>query len=405
MSRLRLLLLLGMLSRRLYSVAQVSPPADTARTQPGTPVVADPLTRRFSLIGPLDSAARPNRLSHERYPGPRRLRGTLGKQPVTVELDSTTGGYTGGFYYERTGRWLEARLDASAGARTVTLCETPTGDLTGRLRLPAKAAAQLKGTWENATGQHRYPFVLRETYAGAALYEQDLWEMWRYSVRRAGQPIARDSAIFHQLYVQVKLPKNPVAEQRLRQALAAPFASSVMPIYLDTLLARKQQQYGGYQFLGATDVVYNGSYLLSVLSITSLQQGPDYTPHEWYNGATFDLRTGRRLRLADLLVAKYQKRLLALFRRNLKLVLAKEPAYGPVGGAAARLPAGGFTLTPAGMVFTYDDRDDESLSRPGPGHPDRALEIVVTYEELLPLIRRAGPLTPVLQQRGLRPKK
>ncbi|UOQ70712.1 hypothetical protein [Hymenobacter cellulosilyticus] len=231
MSRVRLLLLLGLLSSRFWAVAQVVPQSvDTTRKAPAVPAVApevaDTLARKYSLIGPLDSAARPNLLFHERYPGPRRLRGTIGKQPVTVELDSAANSYTGGFYYDRSGRWLEVRLEAGPGSRTLHLCETPAGDLTGRLRLPTKAAAQLKGTWENADGRHQYPFVLRETYVGAAHYEQDLWEMWRYTVRRDTSYIPLDSAFFHQLYVRVSLPKNPVAEQRLRRALAAPFAPS-----------------------------------------------------------------------------------------------------------------------------------------------------------------------------------
>ncbi|MCB2376840.1 hypothetical protein LGH70_04565 [Hymenobacter sp. BT635] len=403
MSRVRLLLLGGLLSGSCVSVAQgVTQPADPARPPA---VVVDTLARKFSLVGPLDSATRPNQLVHERYPGPRRLRGTIGKQPVTIELDSANSSYTGAFYYDRSGRWLEVRLDARPGARTLHLCETPAGDLTGRLRLPAKAPAQLKGTWENADGRHQYPFVLRETYAGAARYEQDLWEMVRYTVRRDTSYIPLDSAFFHQLYVRVSLPNNPVAEQRLRRALAAPFAPELMPLYLDTLLARRQLQHNGYQFHGVGDVVYNGHNLFSVLRVSSFQQGPDYHPHEWYDGTTFDLRTGQRLRLADLLVAGYQKRLLALFRRGLKRALAAAPGYGPLGGAAPPLPVGGFVLAPAGLVFTYDDRDAATLGEPGAGHADRFLEVVLPYEELVPLVRRTGPLAPVLQERGLLPKK
>ncbi|UOQ51475.1 hypothetical protein [Hymenobacter cellulosivorans] len=406
MSRVRLLLLLGLLSGRLLAVAQgIGQPPDTARPPATPPPVVDTLARKYSLIGPLDSAARPNLLFHERYPGPRRLRGTIGKQPVTVELDSAATSYTGGFYYDRAGRWLEVRLDASPGPRTLNLCETPVGDLTGRLRLPPKAATPVRGTWENADGRRQAPFLLRETYLGAARYEQDLWEMWRYTVRRDTSYIPLDSAFFHQLYVRVSLPKSPGAEQRLRRALAAPFAPDLMPLYLDTLLARRQQQHNHYQFHGFTDVVYNGNNLFSVMRVASFQQGPYYEPHEWYDGATFDLRTGQRLRLADLLVADYKKRLLALFRRGLTRALAAAPGYGPLGGVAPRLPTGGFVLVPAGLVFTYDDRDAPSLSKPGADHADRFLEVVLSYEELLPLIRRKGPLAPVLRERGLLPKK
>ncbi|UOQ70713.1 hypothetical protein [Hymenobacter cellulosilyticus] len=178
-----------------------------------------------------------------------------------------------------------------------------------------------------------------------------------------------------------------------------------MPLHLDTLLARRQQQYNRYQFHGFTDVVYNGNNLFSVMRVSSFQQGPYYEPHEWYDGATFDLRTGQRLRLPELLVSDYKNRLLKLFRQGLQRALAAAPGYGQLGGPTPRLPTGGFVLTPAGLVFTYDDRDAPSLAKPRNAQADRFLEVVLTYEELLPLIRRKGPLAPVLRERGLLPKK
>ncbi|TGE28773.1 hypothetical protein [Hymenobacter metallicola] len=397
MRRLLVLLLAGLgLGSGPVAAQTLNPAADS---------VVRPVPGSASFVGPPDTSARPTRLYHERLAGPRRLRGAIGKFPITMELDSANGSYTGGYYYERWGVWQEARFDAGPGPRTVNVCETPAGDITGQLRLPGKKGGTVRGTWENADGRRTAPFTLRETYAKAARYEQDLWEMWRYNAWRETSQQPRDSAFFYQFYLEVKLPQNPGAERRLRQVLAAPVSAEMMPLYLDTLLRRKQRQDKGYQFHGSTDVVYNGNNLFSVMRVSSFQQGPDYQPHEWYDGVSFDLRTGRRLKLADLLVKDYQKRLLSLFQRSVERYLAGLPASRAVKAPLPRLPVGGFVLAPAGLVFTLDDRDDARLSKAGAGTADRFLEIVLTYEELLPLIKRSGPLGPVLQERGLVPKK
>lgn len=318
-----------------------------------------------------------------------------------MELDSVAGRYRGSFYFHQSGRWLEARL-TTAAAR-LPRREVVAGEEAGWFRLPTLAALPRKGTWQGSEGQV-FPLALRETYLGAARYEQPLWELRHYHLRRDSSRTTLDSAFFHRLYITVSLPQNPAAQQRLRRALAPPFGPAAMPVYLDTLLARKQQQAAGYQFHSATDVVYNAHSLFSVLEVTSRQQGPDYQSHEWYTGSTFDLRTGRRLPLAALLVPGYQKRLLALFRQALQQARPAQPGYGDIGGPSPRLPVGGFTLTPAGLVFTYDDRDDARLGQPD--YPtDRGLEIELPYADLLPLIRADGPLAPVLRERGLLPKK
>ncbi|TGE24548.1 hypothetical protein E5K00_04870 [Hymenobacter aquaticus] len=380
-----------------------------ARAQTLAVPAADSLaTDTLAATAPADTVVTqdpPSRLYHEVFAGPRRLRGTVGTQGISLELDSVGEGYVGGYYYDRQGRWLEVRLAATRPAGPALLCETPTGDLTGQLGLPARVATPFKGSWESAEGRLRLPVKLRETYADAARYQHDQWEGWRYSTRRQGQIIPLDSAFFHQQYLVVQLPQRPVAEQRLRRALAAPVAPARMPAYLDSVLRARQEEHNGYQFHAFSDVVYNANNVLSVVQVTTVQQGPDYQPHEWYEGRAYDLRTGRRLRLPDLLLPGYQKRLPLLFQQALRRYLADQPAYGPIGGAAPKLPTGGFALTPRGLVLTYDDRDDAALAQPGPGHPDRALEIVLTYEELLPLIRRTGPLVPVLRERGLLPKK
>jgi hypothetical protein len=125
--------------------------------------------------------------------------------------------------------------------------------------------------------------------------------------------------------------------------------------------------------------------------------------HEWSQSRTYDLRTGRRLRLADLLLPGYEVQVRRWLLQGLKSVW--EDTYYDGVGANGKLPASGFLATGTGLRFSYDDRDDESLGFPGPYHADRSIEVEIPYETLLPIIRPNGPLTALLLERHLLPRK
>ncbi len=72
---------------------------------------------------PLDTVRPANRVEHRVLPGPRRWRGMVGRQPVTLELDSTRFGWFGSYYYDRHGRPLRLGGDTPKPGNPLRLTE------------------------------------------------------------------------------------------------------------------------------------------------------------------------------------------------------------------------------------------------------------------------------------------
>jgi hypothetical protein len=215
-----------------------------------------------------------------------------------------------------------------------------------------------------------------------------------------------DSALFRGDYLRITLPQNPAAALRIQRVLGPPAALPKMAFYLDTLLRNRQRDQLGYYFTGEKYVVYNSNNLLSVVQSDRFSAAPDsgYGTHEWSQGYTFDLQTGKRLSLADLLTAGYQPRLRQLILQKLRKLWEANAYYDGIGDTG-KLPASGFVATGTGLNFSFDDRDDESLASPGPYHPDRTIEVEIPYATLLPLLKVAGPLASILKERNVVPQK
>lgn len=351
-----------------------------------------------------DGKKSPQPLSHHEHqvtPGPLRWRGTIGKQSVTLVFDTLHR--SGSYYYDRHGQNLELHAEGKSPRRPLILREsTAAVYASGFLHLQGAFASQLAGTWRSPNGRRSVPLALHEDYTAALRYDEELWTGAWYGTPDDDAQEA-DSAFLQQYYLRVRLPQNPAAEQRLQQALGPPVPEPRMAYHLDTLLSRKYENGAGYYYLGDKWLCYNSNYLLSLVQYTRFRESWEDTGHEWWEGQTYDLRTGRRLHLQDLLVPGYKARLSRLLLAELPQVW-ENPYYDGIG-ANGQVPAGGFVVSGTGLTFTYDERADESLASPGPYHADRTVEVELTYEQLLPLIRPAGPLGALLKERGLLPKK
>jgi hypothetical protein len=243
--------------------------------------------------------------------------------------------------------------------------------------------------------------LLRENYDDGVRYQVEHRELTRFVAPDTANGVAGNSAMFRADYLRIAFRQNPAAVLRIERALGPPAAPPQMAFYLDTLLRNRQREQSDYSFTGEKYVVYNSNYLFSVVQSERFST-EDY--HEWTQSYTFDLRTGKRLRLADLLVAGYQPKLRHLLLENLRLLWKSYPTYYDIGGSG-KLPTGGFVVTGTGLKFSYDDRDDDSLAYPGPYHADRVIDIEISYKALLPLIKVDGPLASVLKERNLLPQQ
>ncbi|MDB5270937.1 MAG: hypothetical protein JWP58_3977 [Hymenobacter sp.] len=351
------------------------------------------------------------RFEHSVEPGPRHWRGTIGQQAVTMELDSGFSGYYGHYYYDRRGRPLslsqepakqkgKARLDESF------FDESGLSVVSGYFLFDSPLRTRLTGTWHSPDGRRTLPVALHETYADALAYGTETWEVKNFGRDDSYDSTRLDSAELRQNYLSFR-PPLAAATRPLRAALGPPAAPPRLNHYLDSLLRTRHTGQSDYFFHSDAYVVYNSNQLFSVVQFEHFSAAEDddsgmYT-HEWSQRRTYDLRTGRRLRLADLLLPGYEQPLRRWLRQCLKSVWENQ-YYGEVG-ANGKLPAGGFSVTGTGLAFSYDDRDDDSLGFPGPYHADRSVEVEISYETLLPIIRLNGPLAALLRERHLLPIK
>lgn len=359
---------------------------------------------------PADTVRRANRVEHYLDPPTRRWRGKVGQQPVTLFLDSSYWRgvvYSGKYFYDRFGKTIFLSDVHKKSTSEIALGEQNTaGHSTGSLRLGPTLAPLLVGSWRNADGRRQLPVQLHEHYEDAIQVQVEHWNLTRFLAPDSLRGMVGDSALFRGEYLCIVLPQNPVAALRIERALGPPAAPLQMAYYLDTLLRDRQRDRPDYSYIGEKYVVYNSNNLFSLLQFDRFSAAADsgYDNHEWTQGYTFDLHTGKRLGLADLLTGGYQAKLRQLILQRLRKIWEANAYYDGVG-SAGKLPASGFVVTGTGLNFSFDDRDDESLASPGPYHADRTIEVEIPYEALLPLIKLAGPLAPLLKERNLLPRK
>ncbi|MDQ2795385.1 MAG: hypothetical protein M3Y12_15465 [Bacteroidota bacterium] len=369
----------------------------------------------FGAVGawgqPASPAAVPApRFDHDTRPSPRHWRGTIGAQAVTMELDSGFRFTFGSYYYGRRGRPLRlsqhepARYQGQTRFDEIFTDESGLDNRTGYFLFAGPLRAHLTGTWHSADGRRTLPVALRETYADALAYDEETWAVKRFTRDDFYDSTRLDSAELRQCYLQFRRPLA-AATRPIQTALGRPMPPPSINHYLDSLLRARRTDQPEYFFYGETYVAYNSNYLFSVVQLERFTATEDagINMHEWGQSRTYDLRTGRRLQLSSLLTPSYQVPLRRLLLQRLKLVWAGNAYYDGVGGKG-QLPAGGFLVTGTGLTFSYDDRDDDSLGSPGPYHADRSIDIEISYETLLPIIRPNSPLTALLQERHLLPR-
>ncbi|MDO7847387.1 hypothetical protein Q5H92_13540 [Hymenobacter sp. M29] len=346
----------------------------------------------------------PPRFDHNSTPGPRHWRGTIGQQAVTLELDSGRWGYHGQYYYDRRGRTLGLSQESKIRkGRQTELVERDDWKPTGTLLFNGPLRAQLTGTWRSPDGRRTLPVALHETHADALAYDEETWEVKQFIRGGFSDSTRLDSVELRQYYLNFRRPQGAIRPPSA--ALGLPVPRPRMNQYVDSLLRTRHADQFGYFFYGDIYVMYNSNHLFSVVNFEHFMATGDegMGTHEWSRCSTYDLRTGRRLTLADMLMPGYGPQLRRCLQQQLKPIWANVH-YSDVG-ANGKLPASGFLVTGTGLTFSYDDRDDESLGFPGPYHADRSITVEVPYEALLPIVRPTGPLAALLRERHLLPKK
>ncbi len=343
------------------------------------------------------------------FVGYHRYRGTVGGQPVTVELTIGNVGDSlvcmGSYTYDRhpAGYLLPHGTRPFLAQRPLGLVEADTAHShqpTGYWQANQPAGPLLLGTWHSPAGK-QMPFSLHEDYTDGqghvvavqceVLEEEE--EAPCQPERDEGESKAAYRArtqdltsTYHQDFLHLLGPDT------LRPALRR----LQCPVPAKRRRQMREQAGGCNQMKHQLQVVYNDHGLLSLeRAIKDFYEGADHPSHEW-NTTTYDLRTGQPLAITALIRPGTDSILTRLIAQHLEKDefntledLLNSPA---ADSASAPLLQLGLGIGDEGLEFTYSNYYD-SLTPP--------VTVKVSYAELLPLLRPDSPVARMLRERGL----
>jgi hypothetical protein len=354
------------------------------------------------------------------YTGYHRYRGTVGSQPVVVELlirrASKAGQQTcsGSYYYEKHGGQLslQSRHDFGAGAPLV-LAETDAERPTGRWQATQPIGAVLAGMWRSPTGK-LLPFSLREDYTdGQGQLMAVSYELVEATAKVPCRP-ERDPDETKAAYrARIATAEHGYSRQLLHLLGPDTLRPSLQSLQCPVPAARRQLARAAAQeddgctlYTASLDVDYNAYGLLAWTEYSMEEVITGARPRHSIASAVYDLRTGHTLKLEDIFRPDSDTLLQRLITRS--ILRNDSPDIQPEKGQKmpthavdlAPLPTT-FSLTNAGLEFAYyvDEFAQLNLIESSP----IVFSVPVPYAELLPLLRPDSPVARLLRARGMWP--
>lgn len=373
-----------------------------------------------AVVAKETSTAEP--VAKQSFAGYRRFRGTVGDQPVTVELTIGPSNNSrkaatvceGSYTYDRhpAGQLVLHGPQPFYPQRSLVLIEADTvhPDIpTGRWEASQPAGAVLTGTWTSPAGR-QLPFSLHEDYTDgqghlvAVRYEifmesvvgaPCLSEFYKGETKAEHRQRLKDqpTASFDRQYLYLL---GPEAKQPALRLLQCP-----PPRQRRAALQQALKEAGDCMTVSdKLGVTYNDYGLLAFYEYhEEFYQGADH-PNHGINATIYDLRTGETLALDGLLKPGTNHALRQLITRELQeeMELDASEVLHPAEGDSTNteLPRAGVGLSADGLIFQYGD---DELGAYAYGMPS----VTIPYAELIPLLRPDSPVARMLRQRGLWP--
>lgn len=374
-------------------------------TGPATsPATAAPATTNAAAARP---ATRP-------FVGYHRYRGTVGGQPVTVELTISSAGDSlvcvGSYAYDRhSDSELQLRAPHPYRASQLLALTETTGDspqqLTGRWQAGQVAGPLLSGTWRSPGGR-QLPFELHEDYTD----EQGHLAAVRYELvgEEADipcEPDPREGETATEAKARAaQAPSDWSAEylhllgpDTLRPALRA--LQCPVPAQRRRLVQQAVQESNCEEQTASLVVDFNGYGLLATTaSSESYSQGAAHPLHG-IDLEVYDLQTGHTLTRQEVLRPGTETALSRLLTRHLaedEQITAEDLLQtSETDSTLVPLPsADSFGMVREGLVFQYHEYEITPYVMGPPS-------VIIPWYELQPLLRLTSPVARMLRARGL----
>lgn len=330
-----------------------------------------------------------------------RYVGRLGTQPVVVELLTNPEKYdltqmvSGGYYDARRGKTTELSFAAFDPHRRLRFAAYPADDSTEHWQAQQPLGPRLTGT-VTAADKPRRRFVLREDYLGAVPLVIRTATMYGKPVIAEfgdrGEP-GQFTGSYRRQYVQL-----------LGSTAQRPELQRTFPSRPAQVRARLRQEFRE----GEADLANIEEYMGITLNdygilgyskyISDFSAGAPH-PQNIYKSWSYDLHTGRRIKLASLIKLGSKRALLRLALKYMDpsyLTAIQEWYHNPQEGAE------GLTYLDLEEVFGLAPDGLTLEANLGP-HAMGPTTITIPYVALRPLLRPLTPLNRILVAQGLSP--
>ena len=365
----------------------------------------------------------PQARSAAHFTGYHRYRGTVGGQPVTVEL--TIGPdpekpaalvCRGSYYYGRhpAGQLLLQSPLPWRPRLALTLAETEADTArrpTGRWLATQPAGPVLSGTWRSPAGQV-LPFSLREDYTdGQGRLMAAKYEVVEAAAKVRCRPERNEGETAAEYRKRIATIDHGYSQPFLHLLGPDTLRPALLGLQCPEPLARRRlaraaadKDDGCNLYSASLTVDYNDYGLLAWTEYSTEEFATGARPWHGITATIHDLRTGHTLRLEDLVRPDTDTLLQRLITRSIlrrdNPDIDPEPSAKMPAHAADLAPLStSISLTAEGMDFNYHC-DEFARLQLMEGSPI-VFPVLVPWAELLPLLRLDSPVARMLRERGI----
>lgn len=340
----------------------------------------------------------------------KKMTGTIGDNiPVTFDLVKTDSTLQGTYYYNKvkqpltlTGRFINKT--------EVEFSEVDdNGEITGRFEGEFTDANTLEGAWFNPENSKTLPFKLTEINENVASATFEYLSKENCAIAELNKKLPADeiseldttcsSITVEMIKIEAQ---NPTATEKINKAIAQAIAdasgegfASVQDLLNSVDNIGKEED--DYEFLTldvTSSIVTNDDNILSILVSEDFYAGG---PHPTSSGRylNFDLATGQRLILDDILVKGYEERLNRIGERIFWENAPEEFSPEDWDFEQGQLEmTKNFAILPHGLLFSYQSYELGAYVMGAP-------QVFIPYKEIKGLIAPNGKLATWMKDKSL----
>jgi hypothetical protein len=329
----------------------------------------------------------------------KKMKGTIGGNiAITMDLIKDDTAFSGNYYYDKVG--LPLSVDGKlADGNSIELREMnekyeETGSFSGEFT----AEDVFEGTWTNPKKTKSLPFKLTETKEGVAgiTFEDHRQENCRNRDKNLKNVKPEDEQWFTDTmcsYIDLRLIKVATGDAAVSHAINEAIVDEVavgekdyenIKAYMNSINDVAEDEYLSLeQYCG---VVTNDRNVLCI-SVGAFEFAGGAHPNSWVGYLNFDLRTGKALKLADLLVPGGKAK---LDRIGERLFLGEnseadgEPLEWDFEPGNFKLNEN-FAISTGGLLFTFNPYEIGPYVMGAP-------QVFIPYKEMDALINKNGLL-------------